>query len=219
MIKIIKICSLVVFLSIFLLAKSPVDISYNELNLIETKYGIDAKKRVLLWDEMLQKAKKQNTLNKLKTVNDFFNQVGYKKDNINWEKTDHWATLFEFLGTGVGDCEDYAISKYFTLRKLQIPAKKLRISFVKLSHKNRKSLIENHMVLNYYHTPSSTPVVLDNVNKKLKLSTSRDDLKYIYSFNETSLWKVKNKGKTQIKLGTNNLKKWKNLIKRIQSNF
>ena len=43
------------------------------------------------------------------------------------EKKDYWATPIEFMGTGAGDCEDYAIAKYFSLINLGIPEDKLRI--------------------------------------------------------------------------------------------
>jgi len=71
------------------------------------------------------------------------------------------------------------------------------------------------MVLTYYHKPGVTPVVLDNVNKTLKLATKRPDLKPVYSFNAQGLWQAKNKGKTSELVGKNNLKSWKNLMNRI----
>ena len=135
-------------------------------------------------------------------------------DKNHWGKKDYWATPFEFMGTGAGDCEDYAIAKYFTLRKLGIPENKLRITYVKYLKKRSKSE-QAHMVLTYYHKANSTPVVLDNIIKRLKLASKRTDLKPIYSFNAQGLWKAKNKGKSSQRVGKNNLKSWKNLISRI----
>lgn len=71
------------------------------------------------------------------------------------------------------------------------------------------------MVLTYYHKPTSTPIVLDNVNKKLKLATKRPDLRPVYSFNAGGLWQAKNKGRTSVKVGKNNLKNWKSMMSRI----
>lgn len=203
-----------VFLVSGLVAGIPVHISMAKLTKIEKKYGPKAKKRVLLWDKMLIKAKRKKTLEKLKLVNDFFNKVKYKRDNLHWKKKDYWASPFEFLGTGAGDCEDYAIAKYFALRQLGIPDSKLRITYVKLSRKGTK-YDEAHMVLNYYHKPTQTPIVLDNVNKRLTLATKRKDLKPIYSFNAVGLWKAQQKGKTQKSMGSNRLKNWKSMMERI----
>lgn len=197
-----------------LIGNTPHNLTQQKLNSFSKKYGDSAKKRVLIWDNLVQTSKNKKTLQKLKTVNDFFNKIRYKIDMQHWKKNDYWATPFEFMGTGAGDCEDYAIAKYFTLRKLGIPDKKMRIMYVKYLKSNTK-FQQAHMVLTYYHKPNSTPVVLDNINKKLKLATKRKDLKPIYSFNATGLWQAKNKGKSFKQVGKNNLQSWKDLMSRI----
>ncbi|PIF04926.1 MAG: transglutaminase [Arcobacter sp.] len=153
-------------------------ISSNQLIQIGKKYGKKARQRILLWEEMLVRAKNKKTLVKLKMVNDFFNQITYKKDSSHWKKKDYWASPLELLATGAGDCEDYAIAKYFALRTLGIPEKKLKIAHVTLQQRDKK-FDEAHTVLNYYHKSYKTAVVLDNVNKKLILATNRKDLKPI----------------------------------------
>lgn len=203
------------FLSTYIIANIPVNISIEKLDLIERKYGTKAKQRVMLWDKMLESAKKEDTLTQLKTVNDFFNQIRYKKDSDHWQQKDYWASPFEFLGSGAGDCEDYAIAKYFALRALGIPDDKLKITYVKLIKGGNSKFEEAHMVLNYYHKPNTSPIVLDNINKKLKLASARDDLKPVYSFNAAGLWKAQNKGKEEEKVGDNNLKNWKSMMERI----
>lgn len=196
------------------IASKPYNISQSKLNAINSKYGEKAKKRVEIWDKIIQNAKNKDTLHKLKDVNDFWNKIRYSRDKKHWGKNDYWASPFEFLGTGAGDCEDYAIAKYFSLIKLGIPEKKLRITYVKL--KRRKTKFEEaHMVLTYYHKPGATPIVLDNINKKLKLASKRTDLRPVYSFNAGGLWQAKNKGKTSLRVGKNNLKNWKSLMGRI----
>jgi len=72
-----------------------------------------------------------------------------------------------------------------------------------------------HMVLNYYHKPTSTPIILDSLNKKLKLSTKRKDLRPVYSFNATGLWEAKNKTANFQSKGKNQLKKWQSMMSRI----
>jgi len=189
-------------------------ISENKLQKIALEYGKKARKRFELWDKVMQSSKSKDILHKLKAVNDFWNKIRYKRDITVWRKNDYWATPFQFLSVGAGDCEDYAIAKYFSLRQLGVAENKLRITYVKLSRAGRK-YEEAHMVLTYYHKPGATPIVLDNVNKKLKLASSRNDLRPIYSFNAKGLWQAKNRGKTAIKVGSNNLRNWKSLMSRI----
>ncbi|MGB7402430.1 MAG: transglutaminase-like cysteine peptidase [Arcobacter sp.] len=205
---------LIITLVSFAFSVKTFNISQEKLDKFTQKYGEKAKIRVLVWDEMVENAKSKDILHKLKDVNDFFNKIKYETDQSHWGKKDYWAAPFEFMGTGAGDCEDYAIAKYFTLRKLGVPEDKLRITYVKLLQRGTK-YEQAHMVLTYYHTPSSTPVVLDNVNKILKLANKRPDLKPVYSFNAQGLWEAKNKGKTSQLVGKNNLKSWKDLMSRI----
>ena len=195
-------------------AQKTYNITEKQLNEINSKYGPKAKKRVEIWDKTIQNAKNKDILNKLKDVNDFWNKIKYRRDHLHWGQKDYWAAPFEFLGTGAGDCEDYAIAKYFSLRKLGVPENKLRITYVKLKRKRTK-FEEAHMVLTYYHKPGATPIVLDNINKKLKLASKRTDLRPVYSFNASGLWQAKNKGKSSKRVGKNNLKNWKQLMSRI----
>ena len=211
--KILLISFLIVsFITITTIASKTFFITNSKLNSISLKYGTNAKSRVELWDNMLQSSKNEKILNKLKNVNDFFNKIQYKTDSRHWKKKDYWATPYEFMGTAAGDCEDYAIAKYFSLRKIGVPDSKLRITYVKYI-KTRSKFEQAHMVLTYYHKPGATPIVLDNINKKLKLATKRKDLKPVYSFNAGGLWQAKNKG--SVRVGTNNLRSWKDLMSRI----
>jgi predicted transglutaminase-like cysteine proteinase len=174
------------------------------------KYGDKTERKLTAWNRLLKDGKKVKMLKKLKLTNDFFNHVRYATDIRHWKQRDYWATPFEFIGTSAGDCEDYAITKYFTLIKMGIPQNKLRLAYVKLLRKKTK-FEEDHMVLLYIHKPNKTPIVLDNANKKLKMATQRKDLKLIYTFNASGLWNAKNRGK-QVRVSENRLKKWEKLI-------
>ena len=190
----------------------PKNISSEKIIKIKKKYGKKAERRVILWDRMLEKTRGQKTIKKLKSVNDFFNKIKYLSDEKVWKQEDYWASPFEFLGVGAGDCEDFAIAKYFALRALGIPEEKLKITYVTLTQKN-KSIA--HMVLNYYHKPTSTPIILDSLNKKLKLATKRKDLKPIYSFNASGLWEAKHITANLKCKGKNKLEKWQSMMSRI----
>jgi predicted transglutaminase-like cysteine proteinase len=202
---------LISFFSLFSTASKTFNIDQSQLNSIENKYGVVAKNRVEEWDAMIETSKNETILNKLKNVNDFFNQITYKSDLIVWGVKDYWATPFEFMGKGAGDCEDYAIAKYFSLIKLGVPDEKLRITYVSY-RKTNTSYEEAHMVLTYYHKVGVEPVVLDNINKMLQVASKRPDLKPVYSFNASGLWQAKTKGEARV--GNNELRSWKDLMSR-----
>lgn len=190
----------------------PKNISNENFIKIAKKYGKKAERRVMLWDKMLQKSKGQKTVKQLKAVNDFFNKIKYMEDAQVWKTEDYWASPFEFLGVGAGDCEDYAIAKYFALRTLGVPDEKLKITYVTLRQRGKSVA---HMVLNYYHKPTSTPIILDSANKSLQLATKRTDLTPVYSFNASGLWEAKNKTNSLQSKGKNKLEKWQSMMSRI----
>jgi len=176
---------------------------------IGKEYGPRAEKRILAWRHLVDSSKQLPIVRKLEVVNNFFNQLPFVSDLQHWGKEDYWATPIEFLATDGGDCEDFTIAKYFTLRELGIPDDKLRLVYVK-----SLTLDQHHMVLAYYHTPTSIPVILDNLDKELKPATRRPDLKPIYSFNARNLWLSKEKGRGILVCGSSRLSLWKDLINR-----
>jgi predicted transglutaminase-like cysteine proteinase len=202
---------LISFFSLFSTASKNFNIDQSKLDAIEKKFGVQGKNRVEAWDSMIESSKNESILNQLKNVNDFFNQITYRSDLSVWGVKDYWATPFEFMGIGAGDCEDYAIAKYFSLIKLGVPDEKLRITYV--SYKKANSKFEQaHMVLTYYHRVGVEPVVLDNINKTLQVASKRPDLKPVYSFNASGLWQAKTKGEARV--GNNELRSWKDLMSR-----
>ena len=203
--------TLICLSSVFLTASKTYNISESQVNAIENKYGSGAKIRIEQWDSMIQTSRNEPLLNQIKNVNDFFNELTYKTDLMHWKKKDYWATPFEFIGTGAGDCEDYAIGKYFSLIKLGIPEDKLRITYV-IYQKANSRFEQAHMVLTYYHKTGAEPVILDNIDTRLQLASKRSDLKPVYSFNASGLWQAKTKGEARV--GNNELKSWKDLMSR-----
>ncbi len=187
-------------------------ISRQQLKEISWKYGKEGLQRVKDWSSMMYNSANKKIFDKLRNVNNFFNKLTYKTDINHWRQEDYWATPFEFMGTGAGDCEDFAIAKYFSLKRLAVPEEKLRINYV-IYKRRGTQYDQNHMVLTYFHKPNSTPIVLDNINKRLELASKRTDLKPIYSFNANGLWQNKKKG--TIKVGENKLKAWIDLQDRL----
>jgi predicted transglutaminase-like cysteine proteinase len=143
---------------------------------MKKRYGYKAEKRLLLWKSMMEVSENKSIVRKLKNVNDFFNKFTYKRDIIHWRKEDYWATPIEFIGTGAGDSEDYAIAKYYSLLKLGILKNNLKLSYV--NYKGKDLYEKEHVVLYYYHKSNSKPIVLDIIDKSLKFNSKRSDLQY-----------------------------------------
>ncbi len=156
------------------------------LKKIEKEFNLFAKKRVLALVKNMNEVRDGSDLEKLEKVNDFFNKVPYGKDIDIWGISDYWATRYEFIGKDKGDCEDYVIAKYFTLLELGVDSSKLFMSYVRSSKFDAA-----HMVLTYYETPKSIPLVLDNYNYKVLPATQRGDLTPIYSFDGKELFNAK----------------------------
>ncbi|MEN8717928.1 MAG: transglutaminase-like cysteine peptidase [Sulfurovum sp.] len=152
------------------------------LNKVEKKYNRFAKNRFVALNSLLKKLENTSTNKKLQKVNDFFNAVRYKSDKSIYGVSDYWATLSEFLAKDKGDCEDYVIAKYFALKELGIPVSKMFLSYVRLQKSS-----EAHMVLSYYETPSSEPLILDNIRRIIYPASKRNDLKLIFNFNPNIL--------------------------------
>lgn len=174
-------------------------------------YGERAGKRVTTWRMELSSYRKYSERKKLEKVNQFFNQLNFVNDNILWGKNDYWATPLEFLGSNAGDCEDFTIAKYFSLLELGVSDKKLRLVYVKAL-----TLNQFHMVLAYYATPSSEPVILDNIEPVIKKSSARKDLLPIYSFNGKNLWLMKSRN-GQLAGKSSRLSLWNDLRAREKS--
>lgn len=62
----------------------------------------------------------------IERVNEYANTKDYVLDIQNYGLEDYWAVPRQFLYGG-GDCEDYSITKYFSLRWLGYPARNMRI--------------------------------------------------------------------------------------------
>jgi len=160
------------------------------LLLASQRYGDSGAAAVMAWRDLLTQAASQPDAAKLRRVNDFFNRrTRFGEDSDIWGKQDYWATPLEVLGRGQGDCEDYAIAKYVTLKLLGIPPEKLRLTYVKARIGGPQStLVQAHMVLSYYPAPNDEPLVLDSLISDIRPASRRPDLTTIFGFNAEGLW-------------------------------
>ena len=204
------------FVSLAALAQEIIGITPEQVAKLAAQFGPVAKTRLTGWREILTnpKYRKLPEEEKLRLVNDFMNLTQFIGDLKHWGKEDYWATPIEFLSTDAGDCEDYSIAKYFTLRALGVPDEKLRITYV-------KELVvynEPHMVLAYFPTPDAEPVVLDNINPTIRPASQRTDLLPVYSFNGSNLWLAKEQtGRAQSVGGSDRIGHWRDLQARLRS--
>ena len=114
------------------------------------------------------------------SVNKMINKTRYINDNRNWGKSDYWATPVEFFTKG-GDCEDYAIAKYASLRALGVPENRMRIAIVQDMVKNIP-----HAVLVVYGDDGA--YILDNQSQAMKYAADIKTYKPIFSINRTAWW-------------------------------
>jgi predicted transglutaminase-like cysteine proteinase len=127
--------------------------------------------------------------NQLQAVNAFFNQrILFRDDTEVWGQVDYWASPLETLGKGAGDCEDYAIAKYFSLLALGVPIAKLRLVYVRAQIGGPNGVVQAHMVLAWYAAPDAEPLILDNLITEVRPASRRPDLTPVFSFNSDGLW-------------------------------
>lgn len=125
----------------------------------------------------------------LQAINEFFNRhVLFRDDTEVWGQIDYWASPLETLHKGRGDCEDYAVAKYFSLLALGMPTSKLRMVYVRAQIGGPQGLVQAHMVLAYYAAPGAEPMILDNLITELRPASRRPDLVPVFSFNSEGLW-------------------------------
>jgi len=154
------------------------------------RFGPGAQQPVKDWRKLVDDAQNLAEAEKLRRVNDFFNRrIRFDDDDRIWGQTDYWATPLETLGKGEGDCEDFSIAKYFTLRSLNVPDAKLRLIYVRARFGGPDSRVaQAHMVLAYYASPEAEPLVLDNLISDIRPASRRADLTPVFSFNSEGLW-------------------------------
>ena len=179
----------------------PLDIKHK----IQDQYGPEGLARLERWEALVWDNAYQSTPEKLRRVNDFFNALRFVADQDHWQQADYWATPFETLASNGGDCEDFAIAKYFTLRQLGVPASQLRITYVKALRQNQP-----HMVLTFY-PDSGEPLVLDILDKEMLPASQRPDLVPVYNFNAEGLWEARTRGQERRLGNATDIGMWREL--------
>jgi len=170
------------------------------------------RERVERWCQLMVTGTGYPDAVKLMRVNALINELEYIDDAPQWGQGDYWATPYELLEAGRGDCEDFSIAKYYTLTQLGVPESRLRLTYVKSVPLRRA-----HMVVTYFPAPGSTPLVLDNLNPEILPATRREDLLPVYSFNGSGLWLAKQRGEGKWIGSASRLRSWQDMQLRMAS--
>jgi predicted transglutaminase-like cysteine proteinase len=180
---------------------------------IARQYGSNAERIFVDWQTTLGTASSLSESEKLNRINTFFNRrLRYEEDQKVWNSADYWATPLEFIGRGEGDCEDFVIAKYFSLRQLGVSTQKLRLTYVSAKIGGSASRVSQaHMVLTYYATPDAEPLVLDSLIGSILPASRRPDLTPVYSFNSDGFFVGNSVAPIE------RLSRWKDLLVKMKS--
>ena len=134
-----------------------------------------------LWKDLKRKAEGKPFLEQLSIVNSFWNRWPYRTDKEVYGKADYWAAPYEFLAKS-GDCEDYCIVKYYTLKALGVPTDSMRIVVVRETIRGI-----GHAILAVYAEDGEI-YILDNLSEAVRSAQRIRNYAPQFSVNETHRW-------------------------------
>jgi predicted transglutaminase-like cysteine proteinase len=132
------------------------------------------------WAEMVRAASGMSRAAQLERVNAFFNRFPYRTDEELYGRSEYWAGPVEFLARS-GDCEDYAIAKFFTLRELGFGDADLKVVVVDDTARG-----VGHAVLTA--RLDGTDFVLDNLSANVVPESGISYYVALASMNEGGVW-------------------------------
>ena len=133
------------------------------------------------WIAMLGRLRGRSRVEQLDAVNRFVNSARpYRSDEMVWGVPDYWATPLEFLSRA-GDCEDYAITKYVSMRRLGMAQADLRLVVVRDTSRNVAHAVLAARVDDAW-------LVLDNLAPSLGPGLELTSYAPYYSVNEEARW-------------------------------
>ncbi len=133
------------------------------------------------WWKFIRSLKNIHPAKQIEYVNTELNKFPYKQDNWIYQRNDHWASPSEFLKNG-GDCEDFAIIKYMTLRRLGFRADQMKIAMV---YDIYSGTDHSYLVVDY----GKQIFVLDSREQQTSPHIFAKRFKAHYSFNENGIWR------------------------------
>lgn len=133
------------------------------------------------WRQMVVSVRGQDEMTMLNTVNTFFNRWTYISDIENYRVSEYWASPLEFMAKG-GDCEDFAIAKYVTLKLMGYQDRSLRIMAVMDNARGGMG----HAVLSV--AVRGSIMVLDNRSTVVYDNTAQTDYVPRFAVNESGIY-------------------------------
>jgi predicted transglutaminase-like cysteine proteinase len=150
-----------------------------QLDAAAAPFGPGARERLTAWRDLLIDLQGRSPQEQVNRVDAFFReQVAYVSDQENFGQADRWQAPLELVGRGSGDCEDFALAKYASLRLLGWSADSLQLGYVKLPTR------ESHMVLVTDASDPERATVLDNMCDFPSKASLRGDLTPVLLANE-----------------------------------
>jgi predicted transglutaminase-like cysteine proteinase len=101
-----------------------------------------------------------------------------RSDLVQYDDADYWASPLETLGSGAGDCEDYAIVKYVALRELGVGTDDLRLVIAQ----DDKRRIEHAVVAVRYEQQW---LILDNRTMAILNTKDAHTFRPLFALNST----------------------------------
>jgi predicted transglutaminase-like cysteine proteinase len=143
------------------------------------------------WRNLVKKARVSDEMTSLRMVNGYFNMWRPKQDANSYDTPEYWASPGEFVRLRGGDCEDYAIAKYFALRFLGVAAERMRVVVIRQVSAKGEPHPQLHAVLAV--EAKSTWFILDNNSRPPSRLSPQAQYNGrfvpLYSMNEQGAWK------------------------------
>lgn len=132
------------------------------------------------WQQFIAELAGRPRLEQVREVHRYANRWPYRTDHQVWGRSDHWSSPLQFLVRS-GDCEDFAILKYVSLRLLGVPATDLRLVVLQDTARDLAHAVLTVSVDGATH-------VLDNLLDDLAPPAALPHYVPYYSVNEEDRW-------------------------------
>jgi predicted transglutaminase-like cysteine proteinase len=202
--------------ALLLLSLAPRAWDVERMSQAAQRMGPQAVQGVRALQPLLANLAEADDATRLDGVNRFFNRrILFRDDMQVWHVEDYWASPLETLQQGMGDCEDFAIAKYFSLLASGMAASQLRLVYVKLQMGGAGGPSQAHMVLAYYASAQAEPLILDNLITDIRPASRRPDLTPVFSFNSEGLWQ--GNGSRRMGDAAERLSPWRDVLRKARA--
>ncbi len=134
------------------------------------------------WASIVSEARAMREGRRISYINSAVNRlIAYRDDRIVWKNVEYWASPAETLSRKAGDCEDFAILKYWSLREAGFRDQDMRIVVLR-----DKALRRYHAVLALYH--NNDWLILDNRFSRVRLQRDLPNYQPLFSLNASTQW-------------------------------